>query len=117
MHNNVIFLILVPPPFVNVESFHDWHGFPYTLSSNSRFHNFRHMSTSASYQEFLTAVDSLSIIDHPQATYWYHTVTHGERIIYDEEDYSKFCTNVQERAVRLSLVGCIHVEKVVCQKT
>lgn len=75
------------------------------------------MSTSVSHQDFQIAVDSLSMIVHPQATYWYHNIAHGELIIYDEEDYSKFCTNVQEKAVKLSLEGCVHVEKAVCQKT
>ena len=114
---NVIFLIQVTSPFVTVGSFHDKHGFLYILSSNSRIHNFRCMSTSASYQKFLAAVDLLSIIDHSQATYWYDTVAHSELIIYDEDDCSKFCTNVHEKAVQLSLEGCVHVEKVVCRKT
>lgn len=108
-----MFLILVTLPFVTLGSFHDKHGFLYILSSNNRVHNFRHMPTSAFYYEFLTAVDSLFIIDHPQATYWYHTVAQGELIIYDEDDYFKFCTNIQEKDVQLFLEGCVHVEKVV----
>lgn len=71
------------------------------------------MSTSASYKEFKIAVDSLSSVTYPEATYWYQTVENGEQIIWDDDDYKKFCTKLQENSVMLSLEGWVCVEKVV----
>lgn len=71
------------------------------------------MSTSASHEEFKIAVDSLSSVTNPQATYWYQTVGFGNLIIWDQDDYEKFCINVQEKSVMISLEGWVYVEKVV----
>lgn len=74
------------------------------------------MSTRASYDKFRKTVDSLSSVLHPQATYWYHDNNQGELIIYDQDDYQKFCTNLEKGSVKLSLEGWVHIEKVVCLK-
>lgn len=74
------------------------------------------MSTRASYDKFRMTVDSLSSVFHPQATYWYHDIIQGELIIYDQDDYQKFCTKLEQGSVKLSLEGWVHIEKVVCLK-
>lgn len=74
------------------------------------------MSTRASYDNFRMTVDSLSSILHPQATYWYHDTIQGELIIYDQDDYQKFCTNLEQGSVKPSLEGWVHIEKVVSLK-
>lgn len=89
-------------------------GFSYTLSSNGSTHDFLSMSTSASYGEFTAAVDSLSSVTSPGATYWYRTIENGEQIIWDQNDYKKFCAKLQESSVMITLEGWVCIEKTVC---